>query len=85
MKNNKQSNPSQEEQPHNKPQQHQQKSEQPKEGDIRKVKHSDEQSGFDDAYEVQQENEISQNEADTEDENNTSVSRNGDTFNKRSR
>ena len=85
MKNSKTSNPSQEEQPHNKPQQGQQRTEQPKEGDIRKVKHSDEPSAFDDDFETKQEEDVRKKEADTEEENNTSVNRNGDTFNKRSR
>ena len=81
MKNNKQTNPSQAEQPHNKPQQPQ-RSEQPKEGDIRKVTRSDEASAFDDEFEAEQEDSMNQEEADTEDENATANPRKGDTFNK---
>ena len=85
MKNSKTSNPSQEEQPHNRPQHGQQRTVQPKEGDIRKVKHSDEPSDYDDEHQSKQEEDVRKKEAGTEEENNTSVNRDGDTFNKRSR
>ena len=70
MKNSKTSNPSQEEQPHNKPQQGHQRTEPPKEGDIRKVKESDERSAFDDEYEVEQEKGIRKDEVESKEENN---------------
>ena len=76
MKNSKTSNPSQEEQPHNRPQPGEQKSNPPKEGDIRKVKHDDE---------VKEEDLKNKNEKATEDEDNSTVKREGDSMNKRAR
>jgi hypothetical protein len=80
MKNNKQSNPSQEEQPHNRPQPGQQKTEQPKEGDIRKV----ERSAKEDDNDLNEERPLN-TEGNTEDEENTSSTRKDEARNRSTR
>ena len=76
MKNSKTSNPSQEEQPHNRPQPGEHKSNPPKEGDIRKVKQDDE---------VKEEDSKNKTEVATDDESNSTAKRDGDSMNKRAR
>jgi hypothetical protein len=85
MEINNRTNPSQEEQPRNVPQQGQQNESTPQEGDIRKVIREDEKEAFDDQYEVEQEDAMGEEESDTEDENNTSSNKRGDTFNRDAR
>jgi hypothetical protein len=76
------SNPSQAEQPGNSPQEPGNQERQPQEGEERKVVASNEVEAFDDDFEVREEDKIGENEIKTLDENNTSGTKRGDTFNK---
>ena len=84
MEKNNRTNPSQAE-PHNRPPQRHQNTEPPQEGDIRKVEISEEQAANDDAYEVEQDDVISESESDTEEENNATGNNPGDDVNRSSR
>jgi hypothetical protein len=85
MEKNNRTNPSQEDQPRNLPQQGQQNNKEPQEGEIRKVVREDDPEAIDDEYEIEQDNLIEENKADSEEENNTSGTKRGNTFNRDAR